>query len=375
MAERLVHSFVTALDMSAGLAAAGTSVVVAELGPDWATGGDFRVVIESEILKVTAVNEGTRTLTVVRGQEGTTAVNYSPGVAVVSVLTPGGLNAWLSASGGGVDALSELSDVALAGTADGDVLLYDAAGGRWINFPLGSVGGSLPLGSLSDVHITSPALGDLLVKRSGGWVNEARNFVEDGVLVTDEVGVGPYTVQKLVFTTGAVALDGSDPDKVHIDVTQLGAGGSAWSYKGVKVHKTATQSVSNGPSDVAVTFDAEDWDTDGFHDNASNNSRLTVPAGLSGKIFRVWGNIGLTGWTGSGSIVRARIIKNGSTVLAECGAGEQGGVDTGLCPHWTGVLSSGDYVELAVRCGTGSTQVLRFNSGNIPAFGLDCLNP
>ena len=63
--------------------------------------------------------------------------------------------------------------------------------------------------------------------------------------------------------------------------------------RGALVRKTANQSIPDITS-TALTWDAEEYDTDAIHDNATNNSRLTVPAGvtrvrLSAKVQ--WGNV------------------------------------------------------------------------------------
>jgi len=55
------------------------------------TGGDFRILVDSEIMKVTGVS-GT-TLTVARGQEGTSAATHSNGADVKHILTAGALDA------------------------------------------------------------------------------------------------------------------------------------------------------------------------------------------------------------------------------------------------------------------------------------------
>jgi hypothetical protein len=55
------------------------------------SGGDFRILVDREIMKVTGVS-GT-TLTVVRGQEGTVATAHSNGATVKHVLTAGALDA------------------------------------------------------------------------------------------------------------------------------------------------------------------------------------------------------------------------------------------------------------------------------------------
>ena len=55
------------------------------------TGGDFRILIDNEIMKVTGVS-GT-TLTVSRHQEGTSAAAHTSGADVKHILTVGGLDA------------------------------------------------------------------------------------------------------------------------------------------------------------------------------------------------------------------------------------------------------------------------------------------
>jgi hypothetical protein len=92
--------------------------------------------------------------------------------------------------------------------------------------------------------------------------------------------------------------------------------GTAWanlgltpSYVGVSVYKSAAQSISNLTA-TAVTFNTEDFDTDGFHDNSTNTSRFTIPSGKAGK-YLVTGNVNYL----AGSVTGPRaayIYKNGS---------------------------------------------------------------
>jgi hypothetical protein len=72
-------------------------------------------------------------------------------------------------------------------------------------------------------------------------------------------------------------------DKARDGTTRLtGAPGSAPAFAGVKVYRSASYSLANAAV-TSIPWDAEEWDTDGFHDNATNNNRLTVPTGLAGK--------------------------------------------------------------------------------------------
>jgi hypothetical protein len=54
------------------------------------------------------------------------------------------------------------------------------------------------------------------------------------------------------------------------------------SFVGCLLTKTADQSISNATV-TKITFDSEVFDTDGFHDNSTNNTRITIPSGKGGK--------------------------------------------------------------------------------------------
>jgi hypothetical protein len=58
------------------------------------------------------------------------------------------------------------------------------------------------------------------------------------------------------------------------------AGGS--SFVGCRLYKTANQAITTSTW-TAVSWDAEVFDTDGFHDNSTNNTRITIPTGKGGK--------------------------------------------------------------------------------------------
>jgi hypothetical protein len=83
-------------------------------------------------------------------------------------------------------------------------------------------------------------------------------------------------------------------------------------FIGCSVFKSANQSLSNETGTI-LTFDLENYDTDGFHDNSVNNSRITIPAGKGGKyLFTAWMNYA-TNATGTRGF---NFVKNGSTAVA-----------------------------------------------------------
>src|SRR6266853_1580406 len=69
-----------------------TLTVLSPVAPDgWPTLGQFRILIDTEIIICTAASSGATTLTVVtRGAEGTTAAAHSNGASINMVLTAAG---------------------------------------------------------------------------------------------------------------------------------------------------------------------------------------------------------------------------------------------------------------------------------------------
>lgn len=97
------------------------------------------------------------------------------------------------------------------------------------------------------------------------------------------------------------------------------ASGLAWQKMPfVKVTKTVAQDPTIDTWET-VTFDAEDYDTDGMHSNATNNHRLTVPSGGAG-IYHVIANIGFDTSTlvaGTSGQYGVRILLDGTTTIAD----------------------------------------------------------
>lgn len=52
-------------------------------------------------------------------------------------------------------------------------------------------------------------------------------------------------------------------------------------YRGARVKKSGNQVGANYSALTTMTFDAEDHDTSSFHDNVTNNSRISIPVGVN----------------------------------------------------------------------------------------------
>ena len=60
-----------------------------------------------------------------------------------------------------------------------------------------------------------------------------------------------------------------------------GAAASGSSFSGARLTKSVGQTLTNN-TDTMISWDVETFDVGGYHDNATNNSRITIPAGKAG---------------------------------------------------------------------------------------------
>jgi hypothetical protein len=136
---------------------------------------------------------------------------------------------------------------------------------------------------------------------------------------------------------------------------------------GARVYHNANQSISHA-SLTALAFNNERFDSGGFHDTATNNSRLTVPTGLDGK-YLIFGSVR---WATSATGYRELSIRLNGTILIAVDA--RGAAPTyGTYVTISGIydLSAGDYAELIVyqESGGGALNV-ESASAYSPEFGL-----
>jgi hypothetical protein len=130
----------------------------------------------------------------------------------------------------------------------------------------------------------------------------------------------------------------------------LPAGGS---FVGAKATRNSNYTTSDS-THTAVPLTAEDFDSDNFHDNSTNPSRITVPTGLGGK-YLVTGLITFN--TGGGTRRIARLYKNGTSGTAIASVDQP----LGASGYWSTTLAAvvdlaaGDYVEISGWQNSGGT--------------------
>ena len=140
-------------------------------------------------------------------------------------------------------------------------------------------------------------------------------------------------------------------------------------FRGALVTDASVQTIGTS-SFTTINFDTETYDTDSIHDNSTNNTRLTVPSGVTR--IRLTANIAMA--QNANNDRAYRITKAGST-----GVG-QGRVDIpGSDFNAYGVITSavltvtdGDYFEVEVFQDTGGN-LDTLNADGVPWFAMEIL--
>jgi hypothetical protein len=115
------------------------------------------------------------------------------------------------------------------------------------------------------------------------------------------------------------------------------------------------QSIANSTF-TDITFDDETYDTDAFHDNVTNNARITIPSGKGGK-YQLNGHVefGASNTTGTRNI---RILKNNTDTITITRMPSPNG-DCNTEVNTVAILNAGDYITL---------QVFQTSGGNVDVY-------
>lgn len=138
----------------------------------------------------------------------------------------------------------------------------------------------------------------------------------------------------------------------------------------VNVTLAADQTAANYTSFTAIPFDSEAFDDGSWHDNSTNNTRLTVPSGVTRVI--VSANITVTDTTGE-TVSYAEIRKNGSATFIAGQNHRCGTTQTDrLLSLTTGVIgvTAGDYFELFYLETVDNSITIVKTSTNFSAFAV-----
>jgi hypothetical protein len=131
---------------------------------------------------------------------------------------------------------------------------------------------------------------------------------------------------------------------------------------GCRIFHNTTQSVPNATATL-VSFNSEEFDTDSYHDTATNNSRITIPSGKGG-LFLVVGQLAYASG-GASQSAEARILKNGIRVSATL---QQFATSSAQYFQVTTPLQlvAGDYLQMQAFHQLGGAVDLNGNSSSDP---------
>ncbi len=105
---------------------------------------------------------------------------------------------------------------------------------------------------------------------------------------------------------------------------------------------------------TTIAYNSENWDTDTFHDNVTNNSRITIPSGKGGKYEISVNIIFANNTTGERQV---RLLKNGAELLRVYGNKPNGTSSYLLFTNES--LVATDYIEI---------QIFQSSTGNLTAY-------
>jgi hypothetical protein len=205
------------------------------------------------------------------------------------------------------------------------------------------------------------SMGDLLGGTTGQVLSKNSNTNMDFTWVTsdDANAIQNAIVDAKGDLIGATAADtparlavGTDGQYLQADSTA--ATGLKWAtlatgFVGCSVTRTNTStSLTNGAL-YTVGFTSENYDTNSFHDNSTNNSRITIPTGKGGKYYvNAFFNNAL-GSVGSYAIIY--LYLNGSQIAQGYREGNiwRGNGDAQGNASAVLTLTAGDYIEMGYQ--------------------------
>jgi hypothetical protein len=184
---------------------------------------------------------------------------------------------------------------------------------------------------------------------------------DDGTNWLTAATVSTTTLKGVALKSTQAKVDAGTDDDSYVTPLQYETNiASRLAFRGVSAYSTASTSIPN-LTFTAIPFDAEEFDTDNFHDNSTNNTRFTIPDGVTKvriNALLTWS----TTWATGGSVLM-RIEKNGApisgaSILHSTLSASTVGERTPVQQLDSGPMDcvGGDYYELTVNQGSGGSQ-------------------
>lgn len=163
---------------------------------------------------------------------------------------------------------------------------------------------------------------------------------------------------------------------VETALQELGAGGVGGGslpddFHGVRAFRTGSQTIANNTA-TAVQFNHHDFDTDGYHDDVTDNDKVVVPAGQGGLPFDIEAAVAFDE-NATGQRL-TYVLLNGTDILVPVSEPNPG---ASFVPHLvlstTRILQEGDELQLIVYQNSGGDlDVINGSEPGdyVPSFGI-----
>jgi hypothetical protein len=255
------------------------------------------------------------------------------------------------------------------GASTGSLVFFD--GEAWRGVDTGATTGQAPESTALPVISGTPNEDETLSTTNGTWLYTPTSYAYQWK--RDGASIGGATSSAYILAAADVGAT------ITVAVTATSASGSttatsagvgpvvgAADFVGAFVHLSGNDTRDwTTAGGVAVPWNGtDDVDVGGWHDPASNNTRLTVPSGYGITRVRIMANAymsAMTGTAGAGSPTVLRIRKNGSTAFNNYSVKRMRGLTTGFTTtEWflsteSIPATAGDYFEIMLEAGGTDT--------------------
>jgi hypothetical protein len=275
------------------------------------------------------------------------------------VLTAAQMTSLQQTAMGGGSATPKTTSYVLTAADAGTVVQMNAAGATTItvNTALFAAGDTVQIQNIG-AGVCTVTAGTATVTTAGSlalsqWEGGNLYFTSTSASIFFDIVQGSGMTNPMTTTGDTIySSSGSTPARLGIgstgQVLTVASGLPSWAtpasgstYVGASAYQTGSQSLTAGAY-TAINWQAENWDTNTFHDNSTNPSRFTIPAGKAGYYNFIL-NLGIGSATGQ---VYWQVTVNG-TAVSNC-AWNISASETKLFQSVTVNCAVGDYVQWTV---------------------------